>query len=123
MRIMVILSGLLVGTSTLAQAMPASEFLTKAEALSSRGPFALLSSDYSVLKDATMSAGMALKKERLAAVAAHQRPAYCPPAGKGGMDADELMNAIRAMPPALRARTDLKDAMRILLMHKYPCPA
>lgn len=123
MRLMVIFAVLLTGVSTGSQAMPAGEFLTKAEALSSRGPFALLSSDYSVLKDATMAAGMALKKERLAAVAVHQRPAYCPPAGKGGMDADELMNAIRAMPPALRAKTDLKDALRSMLMHKYPCPA
>ena len=123
MRSTMILTALLALASTSGQAMPAGDFLTKADALRSRGPFALMSSDYTLLKSSVASAGLELRKERIAAVAAHQRPAYCPPGGKGAMDADELINLIRAMPPAVRAKTELKDAMRVLLIRKYPCPA
>ena len=121
MRLMILTLAL--ASSAAANAMPAGEFLTRADALRAKGPLALLSSDYGLLKQAAVEAGGQLRAERLAAVAARRPPSYCPPDGHGSVNSDDLLGIIRALPPAVRARTELKDAMRVLLIRKYPCPA
>lgn len=123
MRSTIILAAIIGLLPASAQAMPAGEFLAKADALRAKGPFALLSGDYRLLKDAWIAASAQLRQDRLAALEAHKPPAYCPSAGKESMDADELIGTIRSMPPALRAKSELKDAMRVLLIRKHPCPA
>lgn len=105
-----------------AQSMPVSTFLAKADSLKSKGPLALMSSDLGLLKREVETAGKTLKDERLASVAAGRKPAYCPPA-KSSMNSDELLAAMRAIPPAERPRTDVKSALKGLLIKKYPCRA
>ncbi|MFL6861719.1 MAG: hypothetical protein ACJ8DZ_01820 [Allosphingosinicella sp.] len=106
-----------------ASAMPVSTFLQKADALQAKGMLALFSSDYGLLKKEVTDASGQLRAERLAARAAGRRPAYCPPEQQGSLDSRDLLAAFRAIPPALAARTQVKDALRALLARKYPCPA
>ena len=108
--------------SASAQSMPVSTFLAKADALESKGPLALISSDLALLKHEAQAAGKSLKDERLAAIAAGRKPAYCPPAN-AATDSDELLAAMRAIPPAERPRADVRTALKGLLVKKYPCPA
>ena len=105
-----------------AQSMPVSTFLAKADALQSKGPLALMSSDLGLLKREVRAAGKSLRDERLALVAAGRKPAYCPPA-KSSMNSDELLAAMRAISPAERPRTDVRSALKLLMIKKYPCPA
>ena len=60
------------------------------------------------------------KTEREAAKRAGRPTAYCPPA-KASLNSNELMVHFRAIPPAQRARTEVKDGLRTLLARKYPC--
>lgn len=106
---------------SIAQSMPVATFLAKVDALQSKGPLALTSSDLGLLKSEVAAAGKSLREERLAAVAAGRKPAYCPP-DKGSMDSDELIAAMRAIPPAERPRTDVRSALKALMISKYPCP-
>jgi len=105
-----------------AQSMPVSTFLAKAEALKSKGPLALLSSDLGVLKREVGAAIVSLRDERLAAAAAGHKPAYCPP-GKSSMNSNELLAAMRAIPAVDRPRTDVRFALKAMLIKKYPCGA
>ena len=109
-------------TAASAQSMPVSIFLAKADALEKKGPLALMSSDLGRLKREVGSAGESLRKERLATVAAGRKPAYCPPP-KSSMNSDELLAAMRAIPPEARPRTDVRSALKALMVRKYPCPA
>jgi hypothetical protein len=104
-----------------AQAMPVSTFLQKAEALQARGMLALFAGDYKLLKAEVTNASAQLRAERLAARAAGKRPAYCPPQDQGSLDSNELLAAFRTIPPAVAARTEVKDALRALLARKFPC--
>jgi len=105
-----------------AQSMPVSTFLAKAEALQKKGPLALLSSDIGVLKREVGAAIVSLRSERLAAAAAGHKPAYCPP-GKSSMSSNELLAAMRAIPAADRPKTDVRFALKAMLIKKYPCGA
>jgi hypothetical protein len=104
-----------------AEAMPVSTFLQKADALQAKGMLALFASDYKLLKTEVTNASGQLRAERLAARAAGRRPAYCPPQDQGSLDSNELLAAFRTIPPAVAARTEVKDALRALLARKYPC--
>jgi hypothetical protein len=104
-----------------AEAMPVSTFLQKAEALQAKGMLALFASDYKTLKTEVTNASGQLRSERLAARAAGRRPAYCPPQDQGSLDSNELLAAFRTIPPAVAARTEVKDALRALLARKFPC--
>ena len=111
-------------TASAAQAMPVSTFLEKADKLKARGPLALVSSDFGLLKREIQGSAVYLRNERLAALKAGRKPAYCPPATQSkGMDVEEILGAMRAVPAAQRARTDVRDAMRGHMARKYPCPA
>lgn len=104
------------------QAMSVAVFLEKADALKSRGALALFSSDLRLLKSEVTTAGAALRAERLAAERAGRRPAYCPPGGRARIDSNELLGHFRAIAPAQRARMEVRDGLRSLLVRKYPCP-
>jgi hypothetical protein len=104
------------------QAMSVAIFLDKADALQRRGAFALFSSDLGLLKGEINNAGTALRAERLAAVRAGHRPAFCAPE-RVSINSNELLAHFRAIPPAQRAHVEVRDAMRGFLARKYPCPA
>jgi hypothetical protein len=107
---------------TAADAMNVAVFLDKAGALEKRGPLALFSSDYKLLKREVQTASEQLRAERLAAQKAGRTPAYCPPAKGGGLTPSELLAQLRTIPAEQRARVDLKDGLRAVLKRKYPCP-
>lgn len=107
---------------TALQAMPVSEFLTKANALEKRGAMAIFSSDLKLLKKEITDAAGQLRAERAAAQRAGRKPAYCPPAAKGSLDSKEILAHFRAIPPARRGMP-VRDGLRSLFVRKYPCPA
>jgi len=107
---------------TAAQAMTVATFLQKAEGLEKKGVAALFSRDMGVLKGEIRQASAALRAERLAARRAGRQPAYCPPANSS-MNSSELLAHLRSIPPAQRQRMEVRDALRSMLVRKYPCPA
>ena len=106
--------------ATAIQAMNVATFLQKAEALEKKGMAAMFSSDLGLLKREIRTASAQLKTEREAAKRAGRPTAYCPPA-KASLNSNELMVHFRAIPPAQRARTEVRDGLRSLLARKYPC--
>jgi len=111
---------LIVAPATALQAMNVAVFLQKAEALEKKGMTAMFSSDLRLLKGEIRTASAQLKTEREAAKRAGRPTAYCPPA-KASLNSNELMVHFRAIPPAQRARTEVRDGLRSLLARKYPC--
>ncbi len=122
MRKLAIALALVAVPVTAAHAMSVATFLQKAEALQRRGALALLSSDFRLLKGEMTRAGEQLRAERAAAQAAGQRPAYCPPAERGGISPNEIINHMRSIPAAQRERLHVRDGLRGLLARRYPCP-
>ena len=125
MRKNYIVAALALATTPMTGAMAAMDvatFLGKADALRAKGPMALFSSDIGLLKREVTTASGALRAERLAEVKAGRKPAYCPPA-KGSMNSDELLAAMRAVPPTERPRTDIGTVLRSIMIRKFPCPA
>lgn len=112
---------LALGAAGAAEAMPLPLFLAKAEALQKKGMMAMFSSDLGLLKKEVIGATEALRRERLAAKAAGRPQAYCPTQEGGKMSSDELLAGLRQIPPAQRARMDVKDGMRAFFARKYPC--
>ena len=107
-----------------AQSMPVPQFLAKADALKKKGPLALLSGDFGLLKKEVTESAKLLRAERMAAKAAGRTPAYCPPKGAGSsLGAEDVVAHFRSIPPAQAARMRVKDAMRSLLAKRHPCPA
>jgi hypothetical protein len=101
-------------------AMTVATFLQKAEALEARGMMALLSSDMGLLKGEVRGSAATLKAENDAARRAGRRPAFCAPE-RVRMSSDELLTFFRQMPPALRQRTEVRDALRAYMVRRYPC--
>ena len=106
-----------------AQSMPVPTFLAKADALEKKGPLALFSSDIGLLKKEVMQSAKELRAERLAGRATGRKPAYCPPERAASLGSSEVLAHFRSIPTAQAARMRVKDAMRSMLVKKYPCPA
>ena len=106
----------------LAQNMPVSTFLAKADALKAKGVMAVFSSsDIAVLKKEVQAAGLAARTERKAREASGQPKLACPPE-KVSMNSDELLASFRAIPAEQRPRVTVKEAMADLVRKRYPCP-
>ena len=104
-----------------AQSMNAEVFHQKAVALQKKGPLAVFSGDLKlVMNEGKASAGKA-RQLRLAAVKAGQKPRYCPPEGSKGIDSDEYMKGLSAIPAAERAKIDMTEATTRILARKFPC--
>jgi hypothetical protein len=103
-----------------ALAMDVATFLARADKLQKKGPLALFTSEYRLLKREAEGAGAQLKAENAALVKAGKRTPYCPPK-KGSLSSSELLSGFRAIPAADRPRTSVKDGMRIYLAKKWPC--
>ncbi|HMJ92511.1 MAG TPA: hypothetical protein VK472_00275 [Allosphingosinicella sp.] len=116
-----VLAACLIATPlTQLQAMNLAEFLQKADRLEKKGMAAMFSSDFRLLKGEIQTASQALRAERLAAERAGRRGAYCPPA-RSGFKSNELLAHFRTIPPAQRAGTPVKEALKSFLVRKYPC--
>ena len=105
----------------LAQNMPVSTFLEKADALKAQGMMAMLSPDIGVLKKEIQAAGLAARAERQAREAAGKPRLACPPE-KVSMNSDELIESFRAIPVAQQPRVTVKQAMTEMVRKRYPCP-
>ena len=116
------LFALIVLPVTALQAMTVAVFLEKADALERRGVTAMFSSDLRLLKAEVKSAGAALKAERNRRRASGQRPVYCPPE-RIPIKSSDLLAHFRSIPPAQRQRMEVRDALRLMLVRRYPCPA
>jgi hypothetical protein len=102
-------------------AMPLPVFLQRAEALEKKGMLALFSGDMKLLKEEVQSSLLSVRAERLAAKAAGRPQAFCPPAEGGKLTSDELLAGLRQIPSAVRARIDLREGLKRVLVRKYPC--
>jgi hypothetical protein len=106
-----------------AQSMNAETFYKKASVLQAKGPMALFSSDLKLVMNEGKAAAGKAREARLAAVRAGHKPRYCPPESSKGMNSDEYMKGIAAIPAAERARIDMTEATTRILARKFPCPA
>ena len=100
--------------------MPASKFLKQADALRARLPFALLSPDLKRLQAEAERAGDELHKEHAAAISAAQPTDYCSPVSKY-LAPRELIVGLHALPEQELQRMDIRQAMRAIFVHNYPC--
>jgi hypothetical protein len=107
--------------ATAAQAMDVATFLAKADGLAKKGMLALLSSDYGLLKQEIEADVRALAAEARAAAAAGRPHSFCPQPGGMRLGSDEIIAALRTVPPPQRPRTDVRVPLRGLLSRKYPC--
>ena len=123
MRVRICLFLLLLGTSAaaLAQSMNAETFFQRASALQRKGPFALLSKDASVLMSEGKAAGAKSRQQRQVAVAAGEKPRFCPPPGKVRIGSGEFMQRLGSIPAAQRRTIDMTEATTRILAAKYPC--
>jgi hypothetical protein len=100
--------------------MSIATFLAKADSLRAKGPFALMSSDYKLLKAEGTAAGEAygarLRQERAAG-----RPSSCPPQGTRP-NSNQVLAHLRTYPVPARATTTMRAAMADYFIRTYPCP-
>lgn len=107
----------------IAQNMNAEAFHRQATALQKKGPAAVFSmGKVKRLMAEGKAASEKARATRLAAVAAGRTPRYCPPAKPGGMDSDEFMTRLSAIPAADRAKIDMTEATTRIFARKFPCP-
>jgi hypothetical protein len=105
-----------------ATAMPVSTFLAKADKLQSKGPLAMFSRDLKLLMGQIKTDAAELRAENKAADAAGKPKAYCTAPGGVRMSNRDILSAMQAVPPAQRARTSTKDALRTYFARRFPCP-
>jgi hypothetical protein len=115
------IAGLAVLPMAAEAAMPLPVFLSRADALQKKGMLALLSGDMKALKDEVQASLGAVRAERLAAKAAGKPQAFCPPVEGGRLTIDELLGGLRQIPAAERARIDVREGLKRVLVRKYPC--
>lgn len=106
-----------------ARDMPLETFLQKAAALERKGAMALFSGDLRLLKAEMGSAGAAIRAEMSSAQKSGKRPSFCPPGKSLSVHSKELLDHLRAIPPAQRAGMTTTDGLRSLMARKHPCPA
>ncbi|MDP9424384.1 MAG: hypothetical protein M3Q19_16405 [Pseudomonadota bacterium] len=121
MRTNLIAGALLLGAAAPASAMNVATFLMKAEAVNKKGPLALFSGDLKLLTNQVKADAAAIRAERLAAEAARKRPNHCPPAGGVKLSDKDVLAAMEAVPPTLRAQTNTKNALSAYLARRFPC--
>ncbi len=82
----------------------------------------MFSSEARLVMDELNSSNTALRTERLAALAAKKRPAYCPE-GHDRAGPQEVVAALRSIAPARRAQLQVREALQAFYSRRYPCPA
>ena len=117
---MVLLLALVPVTAAQAQSMPVSTFLAKADGLKKKGPLALLSRDYKLLKAEIGNSAKALRTQQVADQKAGKRPATCMPASVE-VEAGELLRHFQSVPAAQQRSTSVKAAFASFVNKKHPC--
>jgi hypothetical protein len=100
--------------------MNVATFLAKADALRAKGPFALMSSDYKLLRAEGTAAGESYRA-RLRQERAAGSPSSCPPQGVS-VNSNELISHLRTYPAAARPTTTMRTAIADFFVRKWPCP-
>lgn len=103
-----------------AAGMPVSTFLSKVATLDSKAPADELTGQVAELKAELQRDAADLRAERLAATAAGETPAYCPPADVPQPQAEEIIAALQELPQQYR-NIEVKDAIRAYLSARFPC--
>jgi hypothetical protein len=112
----------LAASPALGQNMNAETFHQRATKLQKKGAMAIFSrGEIKALMGEAQAAGKRAREQRLAAIKAGGKPRYCPPEGPTGMNSDEFMKRLAAIPPVERARIDMTEATVRILAIKYPC--
>ena len=115
---------LLVPAAASAQSMNAQVFHKRATALKKKGALAIFSrGEIKALMSEGQAAGKKAREQRLAAVAAGQKPRFCPPSGPVSIGSDEFMKRLAAIPESERSRIDMTEATVRILTQKFPCRA
>ena len=122
MRLPAVVLGLLTISSP-ASAMPVSTFLAKLDKLAAEGPLATVTSDAALLKKELQDSAASLRAERLGAAQAGKTPAYCPDPQGAPPSSDEIIDALKEVPAAQQAATEVKDALRSYMARRFPCAA
>ncbi|MGI8610954.1 MAG: hypothetical protein ACR2KH_01565 [Sphingomicrobium sp.] len=120
-----ILAGAMLAVAPVASAaaMPVSTFLAKADKLQKKGALAIFSGDLKLLTRQVKTDAAELRAENKAAAAAGRQKAYCTPAAGVKLSDRDILGAMQAVPPAERARTSTKAALRSYFARRFPCPA
>lgn len=120
-----ILIGVLLATAPFASAaaMPVSTFLAKADHLQKKGPMVMFSGDLKLLTRQIKADAAQLRAANKSAAAAGRPKAYCTPEGGVKMSNRDVLTAMQAVPPAQRATTSTRDALRVYFARRFPCPA
>jgi len=123
MKWMLVGAGLvLMASPAVGQSMNAEQFYQRATALQNKGMLALFSgSEIKALTNEGKAAGSRARAQRLAAIAAGQKPRYCPPEGAVSIDSSEFVKRLSAVPAAERGRIDITEATTRILAAKFPC--
>ena len=107
-----------------AQSMNAQVFHKRATALQKKGALAIFSGgEIKALMREGKAAGKKAREQRLAAVAAGQKPRFCPPDQPVRINSAEFMSRLSAIPIAERSRIDMTEATIRILAAKFPCRA
>ena len=122
MKIGILVGAMLVLAPVAAAAMPVSTFLAKADKLQKKGPLAMFSGDLKLLMGQIKTDAAQLRAENKAAEAAGKPKAYCTAPGGVKLSNRDILSAMNAVPPAQRARTSTKDALRAYFARRFPCP-
>ena len=104
-----------------ASAMPVATFLAKADALEKKGAMAVFSKDLKLLMGQVKKDAGELSAANKAAAAAGKPKAYCTPGAGVKLSNRDVLSAMRAVPPAQRAATSSKEALKAHLARRYPC--
>jgi hypothetical protein len=123
MKFRILAGAMLALAPVAATAMPVSTFLAKADKVQKKGPLAIFSGDLKLLMGQVKTDAAELRAENKAAAAAGRPKAYCTAPGGVKMSNRDILSAMNAVPPAQRARTSTKDALRAYFARRFPCPA
>ncbi len=100
--------------------MKLSTFMAKVDGLKSKGPLALVSKDFKVVKGEVEGAAETYKAKIKSDKSAGRKPHSCPPEG-GSMSSDELLAHFETYPKAKRSSTTVRAGLYDLMKKKYPC--
>ena len=95
--------------------MSVAAFIERAEALESRGVLGWVAADRTVLQREAQEAFRAWVRQA-------RSPVACPPAGRQFQaDPQRFLAMLRAVPPAERSRTSVREAFRRSWNARWPC--
>jgi hypothetical protein len=120
LRLLLITAALAAPTAA-AAASDVASFVARGEHLMRLGPLAAFSTkEMDSLFGEMNATTRELRAERVAAIAAGKPPAYCPPADNKP-DPRAVFQYLETIPPAQRVHMPLKDGMRQMYQHWWPC--